>query len=411
MHSRRKALYVSLFFILLSALYTAITSTAEAQAENTKKATLSNVRDYAVAWQRANVVAPYSYAIDSGYLYMGTAGQWYEITLPPNVIAGAVATDPYHQQTIYVGAANEMALYVTRDQGDQWQRVRLDQKYLGGVTDIAVNGAQRTILVGTDNTGIYRLRDVGSSIVHSGHTPLSEPVLQIVSDHFGAGLLFARTEWTVYRGMNNGQQWLPLDGFDTTPTSMAIAHRHPAVVYIGTNDRGLLRSTNGFTWQLLDESRQTEAGLRVQVNALAIDTAQPELIYAARSFLSGHSTIQPNATGVEMSQDGGLTWQSIETPQNEMGLFTELLPVNGEAGALFALSTTSRAPMPLGRATMLMEEKVPVSVITKESAQPILAIQFSSWLVTLLVSILLAWLLWQEVQRRPTLVPVSVRSR
>ncbi len=402
----RKILQISLLCILIGALYTAIVTTAAVQADNQQKATLDNVRDYTLAWPLPGEAVAPSYAIDSGYLYVGGAEQWEAVSIPSDVVAGAVAVDPYHPATLYLGAANEMALYLSRNQGRSWERIGIDDKYLGGVTDIAINGAQRTLYVGTDNSGIYRLRDVGSSLILSGHTPFAEPIIEVVSDQFGAGLIFARTEWTVYRGMNNGQQWLPLDGLATTPTALAVTNGHPATAYIGTTDRGLLQSTDGVTWQLLDEGLFGEAGNRLHVDALAVDPAQPELLYVARSYLFGHTAIHQRPLGVTMSTDGGQSWATL--PTTDALAVTELLPVSGLPGAVFALTPHSRTPVALGETSTLVAatiDRVPVQPV---SVQPQWMISFVAWLVAAAAAAALALLMLQEWQRQPALATVRI---
>lgn len=408
MRKQRKVLAVLLLVILISAVYTGIVSTAAVQAENTLKTTLENVRDYAPTSSTIGAAATRNYAIDGGYLYVGVPNQWREVTLPDDVIAGAVAVDPYNQDTVYLGAANQMALYLSRNRGESWERIPLDSKYLGGVTDIAINGAQRTVYVGTDNSGIYRLRDVGSSMILNGHTPLNEPVVEIVADQLGAGLIFARTEWKVYRGINNGQQWLPLDGLATTPTALAVANSHPAIAYIGTTDRGLLWSSDGFTWQLADAALQTEPGTRLHIDALAVDPADPALLYVARSYLFGHTSVHQQSLGVDMSVDGGLTWQQVAEPTDVA--VTELLPVSGVEGAVFALSDQSRAPVALGNATNLPTPTISPRPTYTAGGQFAGAVSLSAWIVAAAAAAALAWLMMQEWQQQPLTATVKIRS-
>src|SRR5690606_23408576 len=105
---------------------------------------------------------------------------------------------------IYIGAANTLAIYRSTDGGLNWLRVPLTSDYIGGVTDLAVDSTQRIVYVGTDTAGVFRLRDVGSSKVLTGHWLLDEPVLEVAADSSGQGLAFARTQSALYQGENFG---------------------------------------------------------------------------------------------------------------------------------------------------------------------------------------------------------------
>ncbi len=409
MRNRRRIYSIILLLIMISAIYTAAVATSGVQAMSNYKAQLDNVRDYTPGWSAGSTEAANAYAIDGGYLYVGGPNQWRELQLPVDVIAGAVAVDPYRPTTLYVGAANEMALYLSRDSGENWQRILLDKNYIGGVTDIAVNGAQRTLYIATDTAGIFRMRDVASSMILSGHTMMQEPVLEVVADQLGTGLIFARTQWNVYQGLNNGQQWLPLDGLNTTPTALAVANSNPAVAYIGTTDRGLLESTDGLHWQAVADILPTEAGNRLAVSALAVDPIQPNVVYVAMSYLFGNTTVHESPLGVAMTVDQGQQWAMIAEPT--AAPVVELLPVAGTTGALFALTSQSRTPLALGTAADLVATTTVAPARSfSTTAQPVWAISFISWLVAASAAAALAWLMLQEWQQ-PILATVQTPAR
>jgi len=157
--------------ILMGAVFTGVANALNANAPVAIRTHLSNVRAYTPAPTAQSV----SYAVDGGLLFAGGPQGWAEIKTPDNIIVGAVAVDKNNVQTIYVGAANEMTLYRSNDAGANWLRVPLTQDVVGGVTDIAVDSSQRLVYVGTDNAGVFRLRDIGSSMIVSGHLLLDNP--------------------------------------------------------------------------------------------------------------------------------------------------------------------------------------------------------------------------------------------
>ncbi len=340
----RKILPILSTVLLISLVCTSVVRAVGNSLLINAKPNLENVRDY-VAPATTDTVA---YAVDGGLLYAGQPNHWVQRPTPPDVIVAAVTVDPDHSNKVYIGAANELAVYWSEDHGNSWRRVPLTEQYIGGVTDVVLNSAQRTLYVATDTAGIFRLRDVGSSMILSGHTYLDQPVLEIVSDQSGVGLAFARTEWHVYRAVNNGLDWMALDALTSAPTTLAITGDNPATVYVGTVDRGLLKSQDGFTWESVNPGFLQTAGTRLKIDALAVDPTRPTVLYVATSYLFGHTEIHAAPAGVAMSTDNARHWSTLAAAPSAP--IVRLLPISGAEGAVYALTTLSRTPQILGTA-------------------------------------------------------------
>jgi len=312
---------------------------------------------------------------------------------------------------VYIGAANEMAIYRTMDNGRSWLQIPLADGFIGGVTDIAIDGAQRLVYVGTDNAGLFRLRDVGSSVVLSGHLLLDAPVLQVVADTTGKGMAFARTQWNLYRAENFGLTWVAVSNLQSAPTAIAIADTDPAKVYVGTTDRGLLVSNDGREWTLANTGLNYVAGSRLKVNDLAIDVANPSVMYVATSYLNGTSELHESPAGVAVTTDGAQAWSFI----NEASKLpvVALLPVSGLTGGVYALTTDSRTPLALGNAPIITE----AAVASQPVAQP--TVGFASilaWVIAAMAAMALVAAVAMDLRnRRPEvespLSPSPVRSR
>ncbi len=353
-------LVISLFAGVVQALDSGTTETAatENSTENIGSAApsvaLRNVRDYAAAPDAFGT----NYAIDGGALFAGGPDLWQYVETPEGVIVNTVAVDSAASEALYIGAANELAIYrATMVDGEtEWLRIPLNEQLAGGITDIAIDGAQRILYVGTDTDGLYRLRDVGSSVTLSGHLILDEPVEEIVTDSTGAALAFARTPWTLYRAQDFGLAWSEVTDIHSVPTALAMSEAADGtpVALVGTVDRGVLRSSDGLTWSTANEGLGQTPGTRLYVEALTVDPAQPEIVYAATSYILGSTTLRNTPSNVVMGDAGGnggngaLAWTTLETdlPAN----VAALLPVSGETGAVYALTNESRTPLALGNA-------------------------------------------------------------
>jgi len=405
----RKIAIVALTIVLIAALFTGVMSAFSSKAAPVTRTQLVNVRDFnAVANQ------PDSYAVDGGVLFKGQPGSWTQISTPDQIIVSAVAADSADSNVLYIGAANDMAIFRTLDNGRSWLRIPLADGFVGGVTDIAVDGVQRLVYVGTDTAGLFRLRDVGSSVVLSGHLLLDAPVLEVVTDNTGKGMAFARTEWNLYRAENYGLAWVAVNDLQSTPTAVAIADTDPAKVYVGTTDRGLLVSTDGHEWTTANAGLNFVPGSRLKISDLAIDPSQPNVMYAATSYLYGTSEVHESPSGVAVSTDGAQGWSFInEASQLPVA---ELLPVSGVTGGVYALTSDSRTPLALGNAPIITE----VAVASQPAAQPTTGFTtVLAWVIAGLAALALVTAVGMDLRnRRPQvanaegqLSPSPVRSR
>ena len=298
------------------------------------------MRDYAAATSAASA----NYAVDAGRLFAGEPGAWREIQTPQGVIVSAVSPDAQRPQTIYIGAANSLSIYRSTDAGQSWLPIRLSDTP-GGVTDIAVDTTQRLVYAGTDTAGVFRLRDVGSSVVVGGQLLLDEPVRQVAADSTGAALAFARTDTALYRAENFGLAWSVVDNLHSSPTSIAIANTTPAAVYVGTADRGVLTSTDGSTWMMANDGLGMAPGTRLHVDALAVDPLQPDQVYVSASFLFGSTVVHQTPSRIASSTNGAAVWDLLDAELTAS--VTDLLPVSGQPGAVYALTAQSRSPLAL----------------------------------------------------------------
>jgi photosystem II stability/assembly factor-like uncharacterized protein len=305
-----------------------------------------------------------------------------------------------------------MAIYRTLDNGSSWLRIPLADGYVGGVTDIAVDGVQRIVYVGTDTAGLFRLRDVGSSVILSGHLLLDAPVLEVAADSTGKGMAFARTEWNLYRAENYGLAWVAVNNLQSAPTALAIADTQPAQVYVGTMDRGVLVSNDGFEWTAANTGLSFVPGSRLMVNDLVIDPAQPEVLYVSTSYLYGTDEIHESPAGVAVSTDGAQAWSPINEASDLA--VADLMPVSGLTGGVYALTADSRTPLALGNAPIISEAAVaaqPVAQPETTGGTSILA-----WLIAGLAALALVFAVAMDLRSRrpevePTLATNPVRSR
>lgn len=393
MNTRTNRIFMTILSaILILSVFAGVVNAGSTKSTLVSKVSLSNVRGYAAA----PITNLPNYAIDSGILFAGGSQGWTQVQTPENVIVGAVAVDPMSPKTLYIGAANELTLYRSTDAGQQWQRVPLTDQAAGGVTDIAVDGIQHLVYVGTDTVGLFRLRDVGSSLISGGQLHLNAPVVDVVVDQNGTGMAFVRTQQALYRAENYGLSWQPVTNLGSAPTALAIANSQPATVYVGTADRGLLKSADGITWTTANNGLGLLPGSRLKVDALAIDPVQSNVLYVATSYLYGSTELHQSPVGVAMTTNQAQNWSMLHNEQKVA--VAELLPVSGQTGAVYAVTNQSRTPLALGKATVATALAKPVT--SSESNLFTATVGSLAWIVAALAAIALAFVAANDLRLR-----------
>lgn len=373
-------------------------------------AQLENVRDYV----SAVVPGGADYAIAGGRLFVGHPGYWLEVPLPEEVIAGAVdvriaqaGEGGLTNETIYIGAANQLAVYRTKNRGEDWLQGQLTHNLVhkglvGGVTDLAVDPIQRLVYAGTDTAGVFRVRDGEETMKSTAQLLLDNPVRQVVTDRAGSGMTFVRTDWALYRGADFGLQWAMVDTLSSVPTAMALANSLPPAIYLGTADRGVLRSVDGVTWTQLNIGLITKPGEPLHVDALAVDPLLPTTAYVAFSREVGSHYVRYTPDRLAYTQDGGASWYPFEQPKL-LGRVTDLMPVSGYGAATYMLTSTNRTPQVVGDAPSGAVPAVvsrPQPVATNNGGLTL------AWIVAGLAALALGFALLTDVLAQPE-VPLS----
>ncbi|MXY92428.1 MAG: hypothetical protein F4047_18305 [Caldilineaceae bacterium SB0670_bin_27] len=331
--------------LLMLTLVAWVGAAAGSESKRVSFTGLENVRAYAAAAQ----VDGRSYAVDGGRLYAGVNGAWVPLPVPHGVIVNAVAVDKVDSNIVFIGAANRLSVFVSRNGGERWMEFTLASESIGGVTAVAFDAFNRLLYVGTVSDGVYRLRDIGGGkgqgLVASGHLLLEAPVEEVAVDSTGAGLAFVRTTEKLYRAEAYGLRWVVVDSLPGPPTAVAVADASPPRVYAGTAGGGVLVSKDGAAWRPVNQGLDGIGDGEIIVYDVAVNPAQPEFLYAATG-VSDMGELQGLSGRVAMSSDGGDSWESLA--ELEDAQVAELLPAAGRKGLVYALTTASRTPVALG---------------------------------------------------------------
>ncbi len=261
------------------------------------------------------------------------SGAWsYVNTGYPVLSVSALAIDPVHPDTIYlgtgeisryerpligvVGARSSYGLGILRsvDGGATWDTTGLSWSFAGvtAVQKIVINPLNTSTLFAATSEGVFRSTDAGDSWSLSNSVLMAMDVVInptdttiLISSH---GNLNSSPNPGLYMTFDAGGSWSKIDGglpvSNFGRTALAVSPSNPSYVYAGianganSTTIGLYRSTNGGgSWDLMTTTNYVGSQGWYN-NALAVHPTDPFTIYA--SGFDAHK-----------SDDGGATLPAV----------------------------------------------------------------------------------------------------
>ncbi len=179
--------------------------------------------------------------------------------------AQSLAVDPRNPDTLYVGTSDE-GLFKSADGGRNWEK--LSGVEHPRVTAVAVSPAEGAVYAGTEPSALFVSRDGGAS-------------------------------WRELEGMRNlpsAPTWsFPPRPWTSHVRAIAPSHDDPALVVVGIELGGVVRSTDGGeTWQ------DQRPGAQADCHSLAAHHGDPGLLYEA------------GGGGFALSRDFGDGWEAAD---------------------------------------------------------------------------------------------------
>lgn len=222
----------------------------------------------------------------------------------------SVAIDPRDVNAIYVGTHH--LPWKTLDGGKTWKRT--GHKEIGMIDDsdifsIQIDPENPNVVMMSACSGIYRSQDAGTGWTKFQGIPYSARRTHIVYRHpTKPETIFAGTTEGLWVSTQDGKQdsWRQVTSPQLVINTIAIHPSLPNRVFLGTQDNGILISTDGG-----ESYEASNAGfINRKVPAVLADSKERGRIYAGVLFdgLNG---------GLFVSEDGGVTWQQS---MNGMGV-------------------------------------------------------------------------------------------
>ncbi|HEV2913659.1 MAG TPA: YCF48-related protein [Pyrinomonadaceae bacterium] len=210
----------------------------------------------------------------------------------------SLAIDPRNTETIYAGTW--YLPYKSSDGGRTWNIIKTGMIDDSDVFSIDIDPRNPDHIIASACSGIYDTRNGGANWRKVQGIPSQSRRTRAILQHPSiAGMVFAGTTEGFWRSTNGGDSWTLTTSKQIEINSIAVHPKNPQTIYIGTNNYGVMVSTDG--GKNFAPSNGGYSGRFA--NTILADREKPGRIYA--------TTIN-TATGggfFFVSNDGGMNWQ------------------------------------------------------------------------------------------------------
>lgn len=186
------------------------------------------------------------------------------------------------------------------------------------ITVAAVLDTQPTYRYINRPSGVAQVQqssDGGRTWAHGGLLP--EPVLQLEPDPVDDAVVFARTEFNLWRSATGGASWTKVANLPGRPLSLALTARAaPAgLIFLGTDDHGLYTSADsGKTWQAAGGRLSLVGAGALAISSLMVNPEHEQVVYVAATFNMATPQGLHSMPFAFLSVDDGDRWIELMNP-------------------------------------------------------------------------------------------------
>ena len=212
----------------------------------------------------------------------------------------SVGVDPRDSNVIYVGTWHRP--WKTTDGGLTWKLAGYKENGViddSDVFSIRIDETNPDIVLISACSGIYRTTNAANDWTKIQGVPFTSRRTHTIYQHpTRPEMIFAGTTEGLWRTVDNGKNWALVSSRRQVINAVAVHPEQPDRVYIGTEDGGILISTNGG-----ESFEPSNLGfINRQIRVVMHDRTERGRVYAGVIFDSANG-------GLFVSEDNGLTWQ------------------------------------------------------------------------------------------------------
>lgn len=216
-----------------------------------------------------------------------------------DTVVTTMAFDPQDRLAIYAGT-EERGLIYTLDGGESWQTSKGLPK--ARVESVAVDPKDKCTVYATMVNQIYKTVNCGRDWQRAWFDPKTDKVFtRVLVDWFNPTILYVGTsDGDVFKSTDGGQNFLVSKRADAPITSLVIDPRDSRSVWAGTRGDGIWKTLDGGqTWLPIKQQLADFEGAR-RPTQIVIDAQAASLVYAVSKY------------GILTTKDGGETWTPMQ---------------------------------------------------------------------------------------------------
>lgn len=213
----------------------------------------------------------------------------------------SMAMDPADSQIVYIGTVKN-GLYVTRNGGEQWEKINFP---LTNIYGLAIDNNNSQIIYASGiwqkKGKIYKSENRGADWKEIYTEPAEGTTISSLEiSKFNSQLLYAGTsEGMIIKTVDGGASWKNLYKSQGPIIRITYDPGNDSDVYFGLFNKGILRTKDGATsFEDLSKNIQKQASSD-KIFSLVIDPSRPGVIYAGLD------------KGIAKSNDYGDNWQKL----------------------------------------------------------------------------------------------------
>lgn len=226
-----------------------------------------------------------------------------------------LAFDPQDHRTVYAGTQTR-GLLMSLDGGDSWQSFAGLNK--GRIESVAVDYKDKCTVYASQGNKIYKTTDCGRGWIQAWFDPKTDKVFtRLVVDWFNPTIVYAGTsEGDILKSTDAGANWLVSKRADAPVTGLALDPRDSRVVYAATQGDGVWKTQDGGnTWLPIKKQLSDFEGAR-RVTQIIPDPLKDNALYLVSKY------------GILVSLDQGEGWTAMSLTSPPNGVDIRALAVN-----------------------------------------------------------------------------------
>jgi photosystem II stability/assembly factor-like uncharacterized protein len=219
----------------------------------------------------------------------------------------ALAVDPQDTKAVYAATAGR-GLLSSLDGGDSWKPFGLT----GRVLAVAVDPKNKCTVYAAQGNKIHKTETCGRDWKQAWFDPKTDKAFTVIAvDWFNPTVVYAgSSEGDILRSTDAGRSWLVAKRAEAAVSAIVVDPQDSRIVYAGTRGDGIWKTLDGGNTWLAIRKQLSEFDNARRITHLVVDALTPTTVY----------TVSPY--GLLRSDDRGETWQAVSliSPANEVDI-------------------------------------------------------------------------------------------